>query len=511
MANLTETTAYDAGVYQIETTDPVTGGAAGIANKAAINLANRTKYLKSRVDLLEAGTTIPPTLAALASPTFTGDPKAPTAGLGDNDTSLATTAFVQSTVGGRLAKSVAGGGNVTLTAVEAGNAILEFTGALTANIEVIVPTSPTRTWLVTNSTTGGYVLTIKTASGTGVATVYGDTATVWTNGTNVLAVNPSAIKSINGGQLAGLRNRIINGACNIAQRGSITLSSTSIEFGGPDMFSASIANSPGGSFAQSAATLTFGSAVKNTVRQTVVSSIVNTTSDNYWHGIMQTIEGSNCYDLSRSSIAVSFIFRATVGGAYSFSLRGIVLGIYVSYVSSFTVAANTATKVTILVPPGSFDIANSNGVGLSLCVGFLNTGIYQTATLNTWQNGNYVSATGAVNWGATPGNFIELTELQLEKGPVATEFEHRPYGMEMALCQRYYETVSMAWGSQTPMYAQVFFRVTKRVAPTYYIYAGSLPAGAIIGGGGDPCNSFRLDSPATGPSVDACVGVASNL
>lgn len=59
MANLEELNQYDAGVYQIETTDPVLGGPSGIANQQAKQLANRTKYLKDRVDKLEGGQTIP--------------------------------------------------------------------------------------------------------------------------------------------------------------------------------------------------------------------------------------------------------------------------------------------------------------------------------------------------------------------------------------------------------------------------------------------------------------------
>lgn len=53
MANVTESATYDAGVYQLEVTNPVTGGATGVANYQAKNLANRTAYLKSHVDTLE--------------------------------------------------------------------------------------------------------------------------------------------------------------------------------------------------------------------------------------------------------------------------------------------------------------------------------------------------------------------------------------------------------------------------------------------------------------------------
>jgi hypothetical protein len=46
---------------------------------------------------------------------------------------------------------------------------------------------------------------------------------------------------------------------------------------------------------------------------------------------------------------------------------------------------------------------------------------------------------GVSNWADTVGNSIWITGLQLEVGTVATPFEHRPYGTELSLCQRYFE------------------------------------------------------------------------
>lgn len=89
MATLPEAPSFDAGVYQIERADPVVGGPEGVTNAPLQNLANRTVYLKQRADDLEL------TKAPLASPTFTGNPKAPTPSPGDSSPSLATTAFVQ--------------------------------------------------------------------------------------------------------------------------------------------------------------------------------------------------------------------------------------------------------------------------------------------------------------------------------------------------------------------------------------------------------------------------------
>jgi len=95
MANLEESAVWTPGVYQLETTDPVLGGpvqpapaTGGIANRAALALANRTVYLKAQVELK----------ANINNPTFTGTPKAPTPATGDNSTKLATTAYVQTVV-----------------------------------------------------------------------------------------------------------------------------------------------------------------------------------------------------------------------------------------------------------------------------------------------------------------------------------------------------------------------------------------------------------------------------
>lgn len=51
MANVTETSNFDAGIYQLETTDPLEGGSLGVLNYAIKGLANRTKWLKDNLSL----------------------------------------------------------------------------------------------------------------------------------------------------------------------------------------------------------------------------------------------------------------------------------------------------------------------------------------------------------------------------------------------------------------------------------------------------------------------------
>lgn len=89
---------------------------------------------------------------------------------------------------GNLTKSVGGGSNVTLTTTEWNNRTFEFTGTLTANISVIVPTGSTRLFAVYNNTSGAFTLTVRTSSGTGVVVNQGFRTLLWNDATDVRQV-----------------------------------------------------------------------------------------------------------------------------------------------------------------------------------------------------------------------------------------------------------------------------------------------------------------------------------
>jgi len=82
-------------------------------------------------------------------------------------------------------KSVAGSSNVTLTTTEASNIIQSYTGILTGNISVIVPTA-VAIYFVGNGTTGAFTLTVKTATGTGIQVTQGKKTILHCDGTNVV-------------------------------------------------------------------------------------------------------------------------------------------------------------------------------------------------------------------------------------------------------------------------------------------------------------------------------------
>lgn len=92
----------------------------------------------------------------------------------------------------RLAKSVAGGSDVTLTDPdEAQYAEIELTGAITADINVIVPTQ-SKTYLIYNNTSGDYAITVKTTAGTGIQVHRGDRIILRCDATNVVRWPTSA-------------------------------------------------------------------------------------------------------------------------------------------------------------------------------------------------------------------------------------------------------------------------------------------------------------------------------
>lgn len=91
---------------------------------------------------------------------------------------------VKPNVNSLLSKSVAGSSNVTLAAYEAKADIMEFTGALTGNIQVIVPLN-VKQWTIANKTTGAFTLTVIGATGTGVAVGQSKRCILYADGTNV--------------------------------------------------------------------------------------------------------------------------------------------------------------------------------------------------------------------------------------------------------------------------------------------------------------------------------------
>lgn len=265
------------------------------------------------------------------------------------------------------------------------------------------------------------------------------------------------------------RNRIINGSMNIVQRASSVNAGTGNTYGGPDRFVCVNSNAVG-AFTQGTGTITYNSVTRPAIVQTVGTAASSFTASQYWTGIIQFIEGYNAYDLVGQPISVSFIFNTNQTGTYSVCLTDSGQGH--SNVQTFTATANTPNYYSFTFPASSIlSIPASTGTGLSVSIGFISGTTYQTATLGTWLTGNFQMASTATLWSATLGNFIAVSELQVEHGNIATPFEREPISTTLAKCKRYCEVIALGGytvynQSTTSALFTVPFTVDKRIAPS---------------------------------------------
>lgn len=280
MANQPEVDTYDAGVYQLETTDPVLGGVGGVANAPLLNLANRTGWLKNTIGSILS------TIASLApinSAGLTGTPTAPTAAAGDDSTSIATTAFVQGALGGDAVVTVpAGATTVTLTPAQYGCGTITVVGALTANVAIVFPSS-TGKWIVANNTSGSFSVTCRTVAGAVICTVLqARFAWLWGDGTNIFPVNnypPSgkqtftAVGAFNFTVPAGVYRIDVEGVGGGGAGGSTAASTTSAQVSAPGGGNA-------GCYFQGSIVVTPGQVISGTIGAGGVSSLTQSSVTN---------------------------------------------------------------------------------------------------------------------------------------------------------------------------------------------------------------------------------------
>jgi hypothetical protein len=201
--------------------------------------------------------------------------------------------------------------------------------------------------------------------------------------------------------------------------------------------------------------------------------------------ITQTIEGINFLDAQWGTpqaqpVVLEFWAAATPAGTYSLSLANNA-GTR-SYVATFTLAANTWTKIRLNIPgdtAGTWAVAESAAmlvVRFPFCLGTN----FTTATLNTWVAGNFVGATGATNVLASTSNNFNLTGVALMVGAAAAnaEPEFKSYSANLLDCQRYFQSgeqlVSVAYQTAgQPLQASASLPVRMRTSPTAAITSNS--------------------------------------
>jgi hypothetical protein len=301
--------------------------------------------------------------------------------------------------------------------------------------------------------------------------------------------------SINGGPLAGTRNRIINGDMLIDQRNfgasvTPTVSGTNVL----DRWLCVLTQASKYSVQRNAGGVTPPAGFTNYLGVTSLSAYSLLSSDLFW--VDQRIEGLNAADLAwgtanAKTVTLSFWVRSSLTGTFGGNLNNDKASIR-SYPYAYTIiSANTWEYKTIQIPgdtTGTWGSDNTTGILVAFGLG---AGSTYSGTANAWAASNLVP-TGATSVVGTNGATFYITGVQLEPGPVATPFEQRPIGTELALCQRYYyktynQHVVPGSASSAATYrarsyagsyaaAVVQFPVLMRTAPTCTVYNSSTGA-----------------------------------
>jgi hypothetical protein len=294
-----------------------------------------------------------------------------------------------------------------------------------------------------------------------------------------------------------MKNRIINGAMVLSQRNGT--SAVTIDGGASYTLDRYLCqdNTDGSYTVAQSSTAPTGFINSLLVTITGTDSSLTTTQ---FGRIVQRIEGFNVSDLawgtaSAQTVTLSFWVRSSVTGTFS----GTLVNDDANRIYAFTYtisAANTWEQKTVTIAgdtSGTWKTNNSTGIELNLSIG---AGPDRSVTAGSWGTSLAYAATGQTNLFATNGATFYITGIQLEVGSTATSFDYRPYGTELALCQRYFEksyntTVAPAtntsegvvynYGS-TDQYASLVtsvpFRVEKRAAPTMTAYLASGTSGS---------------------------------
>jgi hypothetical protein len=244
---------------------------------------------------------------------------------------------------------------------------------------------------------------------------------------------------------AGRRNLIINGAMAFSQRNGtslITLNSAGSVLYEFDRWSRQVQQNGKITLQQvTDAPTGFGFSIK----ATTASAITASGSDYYM--IRQPIEGFNSAHLaygtsSARTTTLSFWVKSTLTGQWSGSIKNATGNR--AYTFPYYINSPSTWEYKTVIIPGDTSgtwIGSTNGIGLAVMYDLGTARSDLHGTLNSWTATNsYASSTGVKlvqNAGAT----WQITGVQLEVGKVATPFEHRSYGEELALTQRYYQII----------------------------------------------------------------------
>ena len=331
------------------------------------------------------------------------------------------------------------------------------------------------------------------------------------------------------GEALSHRNMIINGAMQVYQRGSLSITQSNNGGFALDRFKYSQGAAVGqwvGTMTQDALSdadiATTGQRNALKVLTTTVENAVGADEDSR---IVYVVEAQDCQRLLHGTSAarsstLSFWAKSTVAANYAVNIWQEDGNDTIT--KTYTLAANTWTKVSITIPGNTLSggvIANDNTGGLWIQWMLIAGSDFTSSDSTSW--GTYAANKLAYGhtassvsspWGTNASDAWYITGVQLELGTVATPFEHRSYGDELLRCQRYLYVIAHSvtndryigqgglWSSGQ-VHMGVRHPVTMRAEPTLYSTDISASFRVYANAGQDDFDNFITNGHTTGWST----------
>ena len=312
----------------------------------------------------------------------------------------------------------------------------------------------------------------------------------------------------------GRRNTVINGAMQVAQRGTSTTGSSSNNvFPACDRWKVGFTSGGTYDFSQSTDA---PDGFSNSIKVKCASTDTSIASGDEFV-VQHRIEAQNLQQLAYGTsaakdITLSFYAKAVnKTGTYCVHIQkndSTAAYIYKEYTLTTSWQRFELTfPANAVVQASGGAIANDNGIGLIIMFILMNGSSTQgTDAKDQWSTTNHRSSSSQVNFMDSTSNEWYITGVQLELGDNASDFEHRSFGEELALCQRYYfkflegntKEIGVAW-YYTAAHASFMLRypTTMRATPTGIDTTGTGYYTIYRNGGSDAINSITFENGST--------------
>jgi hypothetical protein len=311
-------------------------------------------------------------------------------------------------------------------------------------------------------------------------------------------------------QIGGRRNIVINGAMQVAQRGTSETGISTSGYYTVDRMRIASGNTAG-RFTMTQESITDLSGFANAVKLDCTTADTSIAS-NEIVTIGTRIEGQDLQQLKKGTsdaekVTVSFYVKANASATYVLELYDNDNARQISQSFSVTTSWSRVSLTFDGDTTGAF--GDDNGASLLLQIWIHAGSDYTSGTLSTsWSSATAANrAVGISSFFDSTDRTFFITGLQLEVGSQATPFEHRSFGEELALCQRYYTVVAhgaaaqdgtshpISMGSQYStdvLYSNLELPCDMRTTPTLEIVSATNYYTFFRNGGGDTVDDFAL-------------------